>query len=112
MTEGSYVTPLSAVVIARWEMPCAAASCLKLASHASKPPGAWPHCAACASAGNAHARPMTNAERAMIPNIGLPLNRDSPDEPRTGVNFHAIPAFWQDRRVAQTTALTSRQFEW
>jgi hypothetical protein len=35
------------------------------------------------------------------------LNRDSPDEPRTGVNFCAFPAFWQDRRVARTTALTS-----
>jgi hypothetical protein len=31
----------------------------------------------------------------------------SPDEPRTGVNFCAFLAFWQYRRVARTTALTS-----
>jgi hypothetical protein len=35
------------------------------------------------------------------------FNRDSPYEPRTGVKFCALPAFWQDRRVARTTAVTS-----
>ena len=37
----------------------------------------------------------------------LRLSRDSLDEPRTGVNFCAFPAFWQDKRVARTTALIS-----
>jgi hypothetical protein len=31
----------------------------------------------------------------------------SPDKPRTVVNFCAFPVFWQDRRVARTTALIS-----
>ena len=34
-----------------------------------------------------------------------------PDEPRTGMNFCAFPAFWQDRRVARTNCRHLGQFE-
>jgi hypothetical protein len=33
------------------------------------------------------------------------LNRDSPDEPRTVVDFCAFAAFWQDRLAARTIAV-------
>jgi hypothetical protein len=35
----------------------------------------------------------------------LHLNQDSPDEPRTVVDFCAFAAFWQDRLAARTTAV-------
>jgi putative glutathione S-transferase len=46
---------------------------------------------------------ITEADWRLFPT----LIRDSPYEPRTGVKFCALPAFWQDRRVARTTAVTS-----
>src|SRR5258708_4868833 len=36
----------------------------------------------------------------------VPLNRDSPDEPRTVANIRAIPAFRQDRQAARAAAVT------
>jgi hypothetical protein len=33
------------------------------------------------------------------------FNRDSPDEPRTVVDFCAFAAFWQDRLAARTIAV-------